>query len=84
MFIEYLTEEIIKGNNTQSNEQARNEVFRMLDQPRQATAFCGQFKRSVVNVSEQVERARALGVSNPNTPVMYYRSSTQVLYYRTA
>ncbi len=31
--------------------------------------FWGQFKRSVVNVSEQVERDRALGVSNPNTPV---------------
>jgi len=69
MFIEYLTEKIIKGNNTQSNEQARNEVFRILSQPRQATAFWGQFKRSVVNVSEQVERDRALGVSTPNTPV---------------
>ncbi|WP_019503289.1 hypothetical protein [Pleurocapsa sp. PCC 7319] len=69
MFIEYLTEKIIKGNNTQTQEQARNEVFRILSQPRQATAFWGQFKRSVVNVSEQVERDRALGVSNPNTPV---------------
>ena len=28
-----------------------------------------QFKRSVVNVSEQIERDRAFGVSNPNTPV---------------
>ena len=27
-----------------------------------------QFKRSVVNVSEQVEKDRALGVSNPHTP----------------
>ena len=69
MFIEYLTEKIIKGNNTQSNEQARNEVFRILSQPRQAKAFWGQFKRSVVNVSEQVDRDRALGVSNPHTPV---------------
>ena len=69
MFIEYLTEKIIKGNNTQSQEQARNEVFRILSQPRQATAFWGQFKRSVVNVSEQLERDRALGVSNPSTPV---------------
>ncbi len=69
MFVEYLTEKIIRGNNTQSNEQARNEVFRILSQPRQATAFWGQFKRSVVNISEQVERDRALGVSNPNTPV---------------
>ncbi|NJL51746.1 MAG: hypothetical protein HC930_05105 [Hydrococcus sp. SU_1_0] len=69
MFIEYLTEKIIRGNNTQTQEQARNEVFRILDQPRQAKAFWGQFKRSVVNVSEQVERDRALGVSNPNTPV---------------
>ena len=69
MFIEYLTEKLIKGNNTQTQEQARNEVFRILSQPRQAKAFWGQFKRSVVNVSEQVERDRALGVSNPNTPV---------------
>ena len=68
-FIEYLTEKIIKGNNTQTNEQARNEVFRILEKPRQAKAFWGQFKRSVVNVSKQVERDRALGVSNPNTPV---------------
>ena len=69
MFIEYLTEKLIRGNNTQTQEQARNEVFRILNQPRQAKAFWGQFKRSVVNVSEQVERDRALGVSNPNTPV---------------
>ena len=69
MFIEYLTEKIIRGNNTQTQEQARNEVFRILNQPRQAKAFWGQFKRSVVNVSEQVERDRALGVSSPNTPV---------------
>ncbi|MEO1467381.1 MAG: hypothetical protein AAFR89_14425, partial [Cyanobacteria bacterium J06633_1] len=53
----------------QSSEQARNEVFRILSQPRQASAFWGQFKRSVVNVSQQVERDRALGVSNPHTPV---------------
>ena len=69
MFIEYLTEKIIRGNNTQTPEQARNEVFRILDKPRQAKAFWGQFKRSVVNVSEQVSRDHALGVSNPNTPV---------------
>ena len=69
MFIEFLTEKIIKGNNTQTPEQARNEVFRILSQPRQATAFWGQFKRSVVNVSQQVERDRALGVKNPSTPV---------------
>jgi hypothetical protein len=69
MFVEYLTEKIIKGNNTQTQEQARNEVFRILLQPRQASAFWGQFKRSVINVSEQMERDRALGVSNPNTPI---------------
>ena len=69
LFVEYLTEKIIKGNNTQTTEQARNEVFRILDRPRQAKAFWGQFKRSVVSVSEAVERDRALGVSNPNTPV---------------
>ena len=69
MFIEFLTEKLIRGNNTQTQEQARNEVFRILSQPRQAKAFWGQFKRSMVNVSKAVERDRALGVSNPNTPV---------------
>lgn len=69
MFIEYLTEKLRAGNNTKSDEQTRNEVFSILEKPRQAKAFWGQFKRSVVNVSEQVERDRALGVSNPNTPV---------------
>ena len=69
MFIEYLTEKLRAGNNTKTDEQTRNEVFSILDKPRQAKAFWGQFKRSVVNVSEQVERDRALGVSNPNTPV---------------
>ena len=69
MFIEYLTEKIIRGNNTQTQEQARNEVFRILEKPRQAKAFWGQFKRSVVNVSESMMRDRALGVSNPNTPM---------------
>ena len=68
MFLEYLTEKIKAGNNSKSDEQTRNEVFGLLDKPRQATAFWGQFKRSVVNVSEQVERDRALGVSSPNTP----------------
>ena len=69
MFIEYLTEKLKAGNNTKTDEQTRNEVFSILDKPRQAKAFWGQFKRSVVNVSEQVERDRALGVSSPNTPV---------------
>jgi hypothetical protein len=69
MFVEYLTEKIKRGDNTQTNEQARNEAFRIIYQPRQAMSFWGVFKRSVVNVSEQIERDRALGVSNPNTPV---------------
>ncbi len=69
MFVEYLTEKLRAGNNTKSDEQTRNEVFRILDKPRQAKAYWGQFKRSVVNVAETVERDRALGVSNPATPV---------------
>ena len=69
MFIEFLTEKIKRGDNTQSDEQTRNEVFRILNKPRQAKAFWGQFKRSLVNVSERVERDLSLGVSNPNTPV---------------
>ena len=69
MFVEYLIEKIKRGDNTQTNEQARNEAFRILNQPQQTTSFWGQFKRSVVNVSEQIERDRTLGVSNPNTPV---------------
>ncbi|MGV2831629.1 hypothetical protein, partial [Myxosarcina sp. GI1(2024)] len=69
MFVEYLTEKIKRGDNSQTDEQTRNEVFRILDKPRQAKALWVQFKRSVVNVSEQVERDRSLGVSSPNTPV---------------
>ncbi|ELS03474.1 hypothetical protein Xen7305DRAFT_00031980 [Xenococcus sp. PCC 7305] len=69
MFVEYLTEKIKKGNNTATDEQTRNEVFRLLNQPRQAKAFWSQFKRSLVNVSQQVERDLALGVSHPHTPV---------------
>ena len=69
MFVEYLTEKIKRGDNSTSEEQTRNEVFRILNKPRQAKAFWGQFKRSVVNVARTVERDRALGVSNPNTPV---------------
>ncbi|WP_036489733.1 hypothetical protein [Myxosarcina sp. GI1] len=69
MFVEYLTEKIKKGDNSTTNEQTRNEVFQILSKPRQAKAFWGQFKRSVVNVSEQIRRDRALGVSNPHTPV---------------
>ncbi|MEM7757521.1 MAG: hypothetical protein AAF298_05255 [Cyanobacteria bacterium P01_A01_bin.40] len=68
MFIEYLTEKRRARNNNKSDEQIRNEVF-SLEKPRQAKAFWGEFKRSVVNVSEQVECDRALGFSNPNTPI---------------
>lgn len=69
MFVEYLTEKLKAGNNTKTDEQTRNEVFGILNRPRQASAFWGQFKRSVVNVSEQIERDRALGVAHPSTPV---------------
>jgi hypothetical protein len=69
MFVEYLIEKIKRGDNTQTNEQARNEAFRIIRQPQQAMSFWGVFKRSVVNVSEQIERDRDLGVSNPSTPV---------------
>ena len=69
MFVEYLTEKLKAGNNSTSEEQTRNEVFSILCKPRQAKAFWGQFKRSVVNVSQRIESDRALGVSNPNTPV---------------
>ena len=68
MFVEYLVEKIRKGDNSQSYEQALEAAFRILDQPKMAKAFWGQFKRSVVNTAEQVERDRALGVSSPATP----------------
>ncbi len=69
MFVEYLTEKIKKGNNSTTDEQTRNEVFRLLNQPRQAKAFWSQFKRSLINASQEVDRYRALGVSNPHTPI---------------
>lgn len=70
MFVEYLVEKLREGNNSETVEQARLKALRLIvNRPKEATVFWGQFKRSVVNVSEQVERDRALGVSNPNTPV---------------
>ena len=69
MFVEYLTEKIKRGDNSTSEEQTRNAVFRILAQPRQVKAFWGQFKRSVVNLAKRVESDRALGVTNPATPV---------------
>lgn len=69
MFTEYLIEKLIKGNNTQTREQARNQVFQLLRQPQRVLSFWGEFKRVCVNVSDQIDRDRALGVTTPNTPV---------------
>ena len=67
MFLEYLAEKL-KGSHD-GVEKAYEAALKILEQPKQAQVFWSQFKRSVINVSEQVENDRALGVSNPNTPV---------------
>lgn len=67
MFLEYLAEKL-KGSHD-GVEKAYEAALRILDEPKKAQVFWSQFKRSVINVSEQVEKERALGVSNPHTPV---------------
>ncbi len=67
MFLEYLAEKL-KGSHD-GVEKAYQAALKILEQPKQAQVFWSQFKRSVINVSESVERDRALGVSHPHTPV---------------
>ena len=67
MFLEYLAEKL-KGSHD-GVEKAYQAALKILEQPKQAQVFWSQFKRSVINVSEQVENDRALGVNHPHTPV---------------
>ncbi len=67
MFLEYLAEKLKGGYD--GVEKAYQAALKILEQPQQAQVFWSQFKRSVINVSSQVERDRALGVSHPHTPV---------------
>ena len=67
MFLEYLAEKLKGGHD--GTEKAYQAALKILEQPQQAQVFWSQFKRSLINVSEQVERDRALGVSHPHTPV---------------
>ena len=67
MFLEYLAEKLKGGYD--AIEKAYQGALKILEQPQQAQVFWSQFKRSLINVSEQVEKDRALGVSNPHTPI---------------
>ena len=68
-FIEYLAEKLIRGNNTQTREIAISEALRIAKDPETARFFWKECKVSLVNAKAQTERDRALGVSNPVTPV---------------
>ncbi len=67
MFLEYLAEKLKGGYD--GVEKAYQAALKILEQPQQAQVFWSQFKRSLINVSSEVDRYRALGVSNPHTPV---------------
>ena len=68
-FIEYLAEKLIKGNNTQTREIAIAEALRIAKDPETARFFWKECKITLVNAKARTERERALGVSNPVTPI---------------
>ena len=69
-FIEYLAEQLIKGNNSQTATQAADRAFwTVTHDPNKAKYFYKRYKRSIVSVSERITRDRANGISNPATPV---------------
>lgn len=68
-FIEYLAEKLIRGNNTQTREIAIAEALRIAKDPETARFFWKECKITLVNAKARTERDRALGVSNPVTPI---------------
>ncbi|MEO1672207.1 MAG: hypothetical protein AAFR77_15760, partial [Cyanobacteria bacterium J06631_2] len=69
-FIEYLAEQLRKGNNSQTPTQASDQAFWTVSHdPNKAKYFYRRYKRSIVSVSERITRDRANGISNPTTPV---------------
>ena len=69
MFIEYLAEKLIKGNNTQTREQAVANALNIVRSPQQAIFFWKEFKISLDNALHEAERHRQLGVKALSTPL---------------
>lgn len=69
MFIEYLTEKLIKGNNSQTREQAVLQALNIASNPKQAIFFWKECKISLGNALSEAERHRKLGVQALPTPL---------------
>lgn len=69
MFIEYLAEKLIKGNNSQTREQAIANALNIVSSPKQAIFFWKECKISLGNALDEAERHRALGVRALPTPL---------------
>lgn len=69
MFIEYLAEKLIKGNNSQTREQAVANALNIVSSPKQAIFFWKECKISLGNALDEAERHRALGVQALPTPL---------------
>lgn len=69
MFIEYLAEKLIKGNNSQTREQAIANALNIVSNPKQAIFFWKECKISLGNALHEAERHRALGVQAVPTPL---------------
>lgn len=69
MFIEYLVEKLIKGNNSQTREQAMVTALNIASTPKQAIFFWKECKISLGNALNEAERHRQLGVKALPTPL---------------
>ena len=69
MFIEYLAEKLIQGNNSQTRETAIATALDIASSPKQAIFFWKECKISLGNVLDEAERHRALGVQALPTPL---------------
>ncbi|MEY2833002.1 MAG: hypothetical protein RLZZ574_2261 [Cyanobacteriota bacterium] len=69
MFIEYLTEKLIEGNNSQTREQAVFQALNIASSPKQAIFFWKECKISLGNALDEAERHRNLGVKTLPTPL---------------
>ena len=69
MFIEYLAEKLIKGNNRETREQAIANALNIVSSPKQAIFFWKECKISLGNALHEAERYRALGVQAVSTPL---------------
>ena len=69
MFIEYLAEKLIQGNNSQTREQAIDKALDIANSPKRAMFFWKECKISLGNVLDEAQRHRNLGVNALSTPL---------------